>query len=60
LFAICKPTHRYLRSVPWDEPSYGYVDEKDAAKDSGIKKDSAEHGHVRVTDVTMVSDACRK
>jgi hypothetical protein len=35
-------------------------DAKDAAKDSGMKKDSTEHGHLKVTDVTMVSDSCQK
>jgi hypothetical protein len=35
-------------------------DAKDAAKDSGMKKDNTEHGHLKVTDVTMVSDSCQK
>jgi hypothetical protein len=35
-------------------------DAKDTAKDSGMKKDSSEHGHLKVTDVTMVSDSCQK
>jgi hypothetical protein len=35
-------------------------DAKDTAKDSGMKKDNSEHGHLKVTDVTMVSDSCQK
>jgi hypothetical protein len=35
-------------------------DTKDVAKDSGIKKDNAEHGHLKPTDVQMVSDSCTK
>jgi hypothetical protein len=35
-------------------------DAKDAAKDSGMKKSDTEHGHLKVTDVTMVSDSCQK
>jgi hypothetical protein len=35
-------------------------DAKDAAKDSGIKKSSSEHGHLIVTEVKMVSDSCQK
>src|SRR3979490_1699328 len=35
-------------------------DAKDTAKDSGMKKDSSEHGHLKVTDVTLVSDSCQK
>ena len=34
-------------------------DAKDAAKDSGMKKDDTEHGHLKVTDVKMVSDSCK-
>jgi hypothetical protein len=34
-------------------------DAKDAAKDSGMKKSNAEHGHLKVTDVKMVSDSCK-
>ena len=35
-------------------------DAKDAAKDTGMKKDNSEHGHLTVTDVQMVSDSCTK
>jgi hypothetical protein len=35
-------------------------DAKDAAKDSGMKKDDSEHGHLKVTAVKMVSDSCSK
>ncbi len=35
-------------------------DAKEAAKDSGMKKDAAEHGHLKVTDVQKVSDSCQK
>ena len=35
-------------------------DAKDAAKDSGMKKSDAEHGHLTVTDVKMVSESCNK
>jgi hypothetical protein len=35
-------------------------DAKEAAKDSGIKKDASEHGHLTVTDVKMVSESCNK
>jgi hypothetical protein len=35
-------------------------DAKDAAKDSGMKKSAAEHGHMKITDVKMVSDSCQK
>ena len=34
-------------------------DTKEAAKDSGIKKSDAEHGHLTVTEVKMVSDSCK-
>jgi hypothetical protein len=34
-------------------------DAKDAAKDSGMKKSNAERGHLKVTDVKMVSDSCK-
>jgi len=30
------------------------------AKEHGIDKDSAEHGHMTVTNLTMVSDSCSK
>src|SRR6266550_4686217 len=32
-------------------------DAKDAAKDSGIKKSDAEHGHMKITEVKMVSES---
>jgi hypothetical protein len=34
-------------------------DAKDAAKDSGMKKSDNEHGHLKVTEVKMVSDSCK-
>src|SRR6266478_1150496 len=34
-------------------------DTKDAAKDSGMKKSDTEHGHMKITDVKMVSDSCK-
>jgi hypothetical protein len=33
-------------------------DTKDMAHDTGVKKDNTEHGHLKVTDVQMVSDSC--
>ena len=35
-------------------------DTKDAAKDTGMKKNNTEHGHLKVTDVQMLSDSCQK
>ena len=35
-------------------------DAKDAAKDTGMKKDNTEHGHLKVTDVQTVSESCQK
>lgn len=35
-------------------------DAKEAAKDSGMKKNDAEHGHMKITNVKMVSDSCQK
>ena len=35
-------------------------DTKDAAKDTGMKKNNTEHGHLKVTDVQMLSDSCPK
>ena len=35
-------------------------DSKDLAKDSGMKKDNTEHGHLKVTDLKMVSDSCNR
>ncbi len=34
-------------------------DVKEAAKDSGMKKDESEHGHLKVTAVKMVSESCK-
>ena len=34
-------------------------DAKEAAKDSGMKKDDREHGHLKVTTVKMVSESCK-
>ena len=34
-------------------------DAKDAAKDSGMKKSDTEHGHMKITDVKMVSESCQ-
>jgi len=34
-------------------------DAKDAAHDTGMKKDNSEHGHLTVTNVSMVSDSCK-
>jgi hypothetical protein len=34
-------------------------DAKDAAKDTGMKSDNTEHGHLKVTDVRMVGDSCQ-
>ena len=35
-------------------------DAKDAATDTGVKKDNAEHGHLKPTEVQKVSDSCQK
>jgi hypothetical protein len=35
-------------------------DAKDAAKDSGMKKSDSERGHMKITDVKMVSESCQK
>jgi len=35
-------------------------DAKDAAKDSGMTKSNEEYGHLKVTDVKMVSDSCQQ
>ena len=35
-------------------------DAKDAAADTGMKKSNNEHGHLKVTDVSKVSDSCQK
>ena len=34
-------------------------DAKEVAKDTGMKNNSTEHGHLKVTDVRMVSDSCQ-
>jgi hypothetical protein len=34
-------------------------DAKDAAKDTGMKKNSTEHGHLKVTDVRMIGESCQ-
>ena len=34
-------------------------DAKDAAQDAGMKKDNTEHGHLKITDVQMVSSSCQ-
>ena len=34
-------------------------DAKETAKDSGMKKSDAEHGHMKITDVKMVSESCK-
>ena len=34
-------------------------DAKETAKDSGMKKNDNEHGHLKVTGVKMVSDSCK-
>jgi hypothetical protein len=35
-------------------------DAKAEAKEHGVDKDSAEHGHMTVTNLSMVSDTCKK
>jgi hypothetical protein len=35
-------------------------DTKDAAHDAGMKHNNTEHGHLKITDVQMVSDTCQK
>jgi len=35
-------------------------DIKSEAKEHGVDKDSTEHGHMSVTNLTMVSDSCKK
>jgi len=34
-------------------------DAKDAAADTGVKKDTAEHGHLKITSIHSVSGSCR-
>jgi len=33
---------------------------KDEMKEHGMDKDATEHGHLKVTSITMVSDSCRR
>ena len=35
-------------------------DAKGAATDAGMKKNNTEHGHLKVTDVRMVSESCQQ
>jgi hypothetical protein len=35
-------------------------DTKEMAKDSGMTKSDKEHGHLKVTELKMVSDSCQK
>jgi hypothetical protein len=35
-------------------------DTKDAAHDTGMKNNNTEHGHLKITDVQMVSESCQK
>ena len=35
-------------------------DAKDAATDSGVKKDDTEHGHLTITSLKMVGESCAK
>jgi len=35
-------------------------DTKDMAKDTGMKENNNEHGHMKITDVKMVSETCQK
>lgn len=35
-------------------------DTKDMAHDAGVEKHNSEHGHMKVTDVQMVSNTCSK
>jgi hypothetical protein len=35
-------------------------DAKDAAKDSGMKNSNAEHGHMTITDLKMISESCKQ
>jgi len=34
-------------------------DAKDAATDTGVKKDNTEHGHLTITSIKMVSESCK-
>jgi len=35
-------------------------DTKEMAKDTGVKKSDTEHGHMKITEVKMLSDSCQK
>jgi len=35
-------------------------DAKDVVKDAGMKNNTTEHGHLKVTDVRMVSESCQQ
>ena len=35
-------------------------DEKDKLKEHGMAKNDTEHGHLKATKLTMVSDTCKK
>ena len=35
-------------------------DTKEAAKDTGMKHSDTEHGHLKITDVQMVSESCQR
>jgi hypothetical protein len=35
-------------------------DSKDMASDTGVKKNNAEHGHMTITDLHMVSESCQR
>jgi len=35
-------------------------DAKDVEKDTGMKKNNTEHGHLKITDVQMVSNSCQQ
>jgi hypothetical protein len=35
-------------------------DAKSEAKEHGVDKDSAEHGHMTVTNLSMVNESCQK
>jgi hypothetical protein len=35
-------------------------DAKEEAKEHGVVKDSTEHGHMTVTNLSMVSERCRE
>lgn len=35
-------------------------DTKDMAHDAGVKKNNSEHGHMKITDLQMVSESCSR